>query len=165
MSTYKQRLSTHDDYFTPDYAWDDIKEFIPKNMVLWECFFGNGNSGKHLRSLGFSVIHEDIDFFLEDRGDILVSNPPFSMCKEVFIRLKKLDKPFIMICPAQKLSTSYFRALFKDAGIQLIIPKKRIQFIKYVDGKPLENYKSSCSFNCYYYCYKMNLPKDITFLE
>lgn len=158
-------MSKHDDYYTPDHAWDDIKDFIPKDKVIWECFFGNGNSGKHLKDMGFSVIHEDIDFFQEDRGDILVSNPPFSMCREVFTRLKKLDKPFIMICSAQKLTTSYTRNLFKDDSIQLIIPKRRIQFIKYAEGKPVENYKSRCSFDCYYYCYKLNLPKDITFLE
>jgi hypothetical protein len=27
---------THDDYMTPFSAWDNIKQFIPKDKVIWE---------------------------------------------------------------------------------------------------------------------------------
>ena len=62
---------------TPKSAWEHIKDYIPKK-VLWEAFYGDGDSGKYLRELGFTVIHEPIDFFTENRGDVVVSNPPFS---------------------------------------------------------------------------------------
>jgi hypothetical protein len=78
-------------------------------------------------------------------------------------RLLELDKPFIMILPSSKINTSYFRD-WKNK-LQIIIPKKRINFEKKVDGKTPENYKSSCNFDCFYYCYKMDLPKDIIWLE
>ena len=29
----------------------------------------------------------------------------------------------------------------------------------------IKNWKSDCNFECFYYCYKMNLEKDIIFLE
>ena len=87
----------HDDYMTPYSVWENIKDFIPANKVIWESFYGDGKSGEHLRKLGFEVIHEPIDFFEENHGDIIVSNPPFSKKKEVFIRLKKLNKPFLYI--------------------------------------------------------------------
>jgi len=80
-------------------------------------------------------------------------------------RLKDLDKPFILIMPSSKINTSYFRDNFMDKKIQLIIPKKRIQFIKLVDGKVPEKYKSDCNFDCFYYCYKINLENDITWLK
>jgi len=79
-------------------------------------------------------------------------------------RLLELDKPFILIMPSSKINTSYFRA-WKDKNIQIIIPPKRIHFEKKVEGKTPDNFKSSCNFDCFYYCYKMNLPSDIVWLE
>ena len=56
--------------------------------IIWEAFYGDGKSGDYLTYLGLNVIHEDIDFFESDEGDIIVSNSPFSKKKEVFTRLK-----------------------------------------------------------------------------
>ena len=151
----------HDDYMTPKSAWENIKHLIPKKQI-WECFYGDGSSGNHLRELGFDVIHENIDFFENDLGEIIVTNPPFTEVKNVLKRLLVLDKPFIMIMPSSKINTSYMRD-WKDK-IQIIIPPKRIHFEKKVDGKTPEKYKSSCNFDCFYYCYKIELPKDIVWL-
>ncbi len=151
----------HDDYMTPLSAWDNIKDYIPKDKVIWEAFYGDGKSGQHLEQLGFNVIHEEIDFFHNDRGDIIVSNPPFSKSKDILIRLKELDKPFILILPSSKINTSYIRENFKDTEypLQIIIPRRRIQFIK--NGNNMEN---KCNFDCFYYCYKIGLEKDILWL-
>ena len=164
-SLTKKTFLKHDDYMTPKYAWEDIVEHIPKGKIVWECFFGDGASGKYLTELGFDVIHEPIDFFEEDKGDIIVSNPPFSKSKAVVKRLKELDKPFIIIMPSSKINTSYFRENFKDCGLQIIIPRKRIHFLKQIDGKPVEGWKNACNFDCFYYCYKIGLKKDIVWLE
>jgi hypothetical protein len=157
----------HDDYMTPKYAWENIKDYIPKDKVIWEAFYGDGESGKYLTELGFNTIHEEIDFFENDKGDLVVSNPPFSKSKEIFTRLVELDKPFILILPSSKINTQYFRKLFsknKDK-IQIIIPRKRIHFTKLVDGKKPENWKNACNFDCFYYCWKMGLERDIIWLE
>lgn len=154
----------HDDYMTPKHAWEDIKEYIPKDKVIWEAFYGDGNSGNYLTELGFNVIHEQVDFFENDLGEIIVSNPPFSQSKEVMKRLAELDKPFIIIMPSSKINTSYFREYFMNKGLQIIIPKKRIHFTKLVDGKVPDKWKNACNFDCFYYVYKMNLLNDITWL-
>ena len=154
----------HDDYMTPKYAWENIKQYIPNDKVIWEAFYGDGTSGTYLEELGFNVIHEPIDFFKEDKGDIIVSNPSFSLSKEIMKRLLVLDKPFILIFPSSKINTQYFRE-WKDKHLQIIIPRKRIQFKKLVDGKTPDKYKSSCNFDCFYYCYKMNLENDIIWLD
>ena len=156
-------LSTHDDYMTPAYAWEDIRQYIPKDKLIWEAFYGDGTSGEILRNMGFDVIHEDVDFFKNDLGDIIVSNPPFSQSRSVIQRLNELDKPFILIMPTPKISTNYFREAFMNK-VQIIIPRKRIQFIKTIDGVPC-NQKNQCSFDCFYYCYKIGLPSDIMWLE
>ena len=148
----------HDDYMTPKYAWENIQQYIPKDKIIWEAFYGDGKSGQDLSDLGFNVIHEQIDFFDNNKGDIIVSNPPFSLAKQIMPRLKELDKPFILIMPSSKINTQYFKP-FKNK-IQIIIPSKRIQFIK--NNKQLKN---SCNFDCFYYCYKMNLERDIIWLE
>ena len=164
-SFHTKTFTNHDDYMTPKHAWEDIKQYIPKDKVLWECFYGDGQSGKHLTELGFDVIHKEVDFYENDLGDVLVSNPPFSDCKNIMKRLAKLDKPFIMIMPSSKINTSYFRENFMDKGLQIIIPRKRIQFVKLVDGKIPKDYKSKCNFDCFYYCYKIGLPNDIVWLK
>ena len=56
----------HDDYMTPKYAWEDIQQYIPKDKVIWEVFYGDGKSGSYLKDLGFNVIHEQVDFFKND---------------------------------------------------------------------------------------------------
>lgn len=145
-----------DDYMTPKAVWESIQEYLPKDKVIWEAFYGDGTSGKHLKDLGFNVIHENIDFFLENRGDLIVSNPPFSRKKEVLHRLRQLGKPFVLVLPAATLGTKMLRELFPD--IQVIIPNGRIQFVK--DGKQT----SGVWFASFLYCWKMGLPRDIIFL-
>ena len=159
---HTKTFSNHDDYMTPKYAWENIKDYIPKDKVIWEAFYGDGKSGEYLTELGFNVIHNDNDFFESNEGDIIVSNPPFSKSKDIINRLKLLDKPFIIIMPCSKIYTSYFRDNFKDSKdpIQIIIPRKRIQFLK--NGNELLN---KCNFDCFYYCYKLNLPRDIIWLD
>lgn len=156
----------HDDYMTPKYAWENIIQFIPKDKVIWEAFYGDGNSGTHLRELELTVFHEPIDFFVEEPNhwDLIVSNPPFSQTKAILDRLLVLDKPFIILLPSSKINTSYMRA-WKNKHLQIIIPRKRIHFLKKVEGIVPENWRNACNFDCFYYCYKMNLPTDIVWLE
>jgi hypothetical protein len=154
----------HDDYMTPKTAWEAINHLIPKNKVIWESFYGDGKSAEYLRELGYNVIHEKIDFFENNLGDIIVSNPPFSRAKEIIKRLTLLEKPFILIMPISKLTTTYFRDCFKDnSEFQFIIPRKRIQFNKLIDGN--EEQQNKCNFDCVYYCYKINLEHSITWLD
>tara|TARA_R100000655_G_scaffold25868_1_gene53364 strand:+ start:1335 stop:1844 length:510 start_codon:yes stop_codon:yes gene_type:complete len=157
----------HDDYCTPKYVWENISEIIPKDMKIWECFYCDGLSGTYLREIGCNdVIHEPIDFFENNIGDILISNPPFSKKKEVYTRLKELDKPFIMISPSSMINTQYIRELFSNSEypLQIIIPRKRINFTKKINGVIPENWGERCNFDCFYYCYKMNLENDINWL-
>ena len=167
-SFHTKTFQKHDDYMTPKYAWENINEYIPKDKVIWEAFYGDGVSAEYLRELGCKeVIHQDIDFFENDLGEVIISNPPFSLAKKIMPRLKELDKPFILIMPCSKLCTQYVRENFKDIDnpLQIIIPIKRIQFQKLVNGKLPEKQENKCNFDCFYYCYKMNLARDIIWLE
>tara|TARA_R110000744_G_scaffold377054_1_gene491765 strand:+ start:365 stop:850 length:486 start_codon:yes stop_codon:yes gene_type:complete len=152
----------HDDYMTPKSAWEAIDEFIPKDKVIWEAFKGDGKSGEYLTELGCEVIHNDNDFFQSNEGEVIITNPAFSIVKDIIPRLVELDKPFILLMPVSKIATQYFKPFMNK--IQIIIPDKRIEFVKLVDGKEVKS-KSRCAFDCFYYCYKMNLDRDIIWLE
>lgn len=146
----------HDDYMTPKSAWESIAHLIPNNNTIWEPFYGDGKSGDYLRELGFNVIHEpNVDFFEHNKGDIIITNPPFSKAEIVLKRLVLLDKPFIIILPVSKLTTGYFKRIFesKHTHLNFLIPKKRIQFLKMVNGETTSTNK--CNFDCLYYCYKI----------
>ena len=58
------------------------------------------------------------------------------------------------------INTVYIRNLFKNDKLQIVIPRRRIQFIK--DGLESQN---RCNFDCFYYVYKLNLEKDIIWLD
>ena len=110
--------------------------------------------------MGFDIIHEDVDFFSNTFDyDIVVDNPPFSKFKEICVKLKEDDKPFILVCPSRTIQLKHFIEKFKD-DIQIITPSKRPTFTH------LTNPKSGYTppFGVQYYCYKMNLPKDLIFI-
>jgi len=36
---HTKTFTKHDDYMTPKSAWEAIKQYIPKNKVIWEPFY------------------------------------------------------------------------------------------------------------------------------
>ncbi len=158
--SFTEQLKT-DNYRTLKENWELIKEYIPKDKKIWEPFYCDGSSGQDLRDMGFDVHHEDEDFFENDHGDIVVSNPPFSKKREVLKRLKALNKPFILILPSMMMGYKYFQDDFAG-DIQIIIPAKRISF-KHLDQE--DDKKYSPPFGSFYYCWRMNLPNDLVWLR
>ena len=156
LLTSKKALK-NDEYETPLSAWTSIDAYLPKDKVIWEPFYATGASGEHLRSLGCTVIHQQEDFFEVNRGEVIVSNPPFSIKKQVLTRLKSLGKPFILLLPATVLGTKMLSTLFPD--IQVIVPNGRISWVK--NGEQT----NAVWFASFFYCWKMNLPKDLLFLS
>ena len=151
-----------DNYITNKYDWERIKDYIPTDKIIWSPFYCDGKQKEYFKELGYDIIHEDKDFFsYTPEYDLLIDNPPFSKKNEILNKLNDLDKPFILICPSMLLSYKYFQTNFKDKNIQLIIPYKRMNF-KHLNSNK-KNYNPP--FASFYYCYKMNLPKDIIFLE
>ena len=193
MATFNHKdFINYDDYMTPRHVWEDIKDILNRHLEftfgsrlyrIWEPFYGDGTSGKNLESIAdplapYHVLHDPVDFFKVPTSDeynklgigfkdsnqpTIVSNPPFSIKKKVFQRLKEHGLPFIIVCPVSTMNTQYFRKLFKNE-IKIIVPKKRIQFIKIdKEGNPIKT--SGCNFDCYYYCWKIKgLKNDITWL-
>ena len=150
-----------DNYITDKNGWEIIKNFIPKDKVIWSPFYCDGSQKKYFKEMGFDIIHEDKDFFeYTPEYDILIDNPPFSKMKDICIRLKELDKPFIIMAFSRILLLKWFQRLFKD-DLQVIIPFKRPTFRHLTNGKT----GYTPPFSIQYYCYKMNLDKDLIFID
>ena len=148
-----------DNYATDKKGWEIIKEFIPNDKVIWAPFYCDGKQKEYFKEMGFDILHEDEDFFENNKGDIIIDNLPFSKWKEVFKRLKEIDKPFIMISFPKLMLLKGFTNIFKN-DLQVIIPTERPTFTH------LKNPKKGYTppFGVWYYCYKMNLKKDLLFI-
>jgi len=149
------------EYYTPEWVWDCIAPYIPKDKIIWECFRSNNEgstkSADYLRKLGFNVVNPLVDFFDNNLGDIVISNPPFNRKKEVLLRLIELDKPFLLILPNIILNTLYFIELAKkNPNIQIGILPRRIDFIKQ------DKSKSTSTFHTLVIGYKI-LPDRLIF--
>lgn len=157
------QLHNDDEYNTPRELWENIKEYLPrKDKIVWEAFYGNGNSGTILSDIGCTVLQSNVDFFddnttIIEKTDVIVSNIPFSKKRQILKRLKEIDKPFIIIMPASTMFTDYLKETFNDE-LQIIIPRKRMHFEK--NGVVMKR----TSFDSCYFCYKMNLKRDIIWL-
>lgn len=148
-----------DNYTTNKNGWEIIKDYIPHDKKIWSPFYCDGKQKEYFAEMGFDIIHEDEDFFLHNKGDIVIDNPPFSKIKKICLRLKELEKPFILLCPHHTFQYKYFQRPFKN-HLQIIIPDKRAKFTHLTNNKK----GSNLPFDCYYFCYKMNLDKDLNFI-
>lgn len=150
-----------DNYATDKVGWEIIKDYIPKDKTLWCPFYCDGKQKEYLNELGFNdVIHKDEDFFSNFYENVVViDNPPFSKFKIICERLKELEQPFILIGFSKIILMKWFQYLFRS-HLQIIIPFKRPTFTH------LTNPKSGYTppYGTQYYCYKMNLPKDLIFI-
>jgi hypothetical protein len=150
-----------DNYTTDKKGWEIIKQYIPKDKIIWAPFYCDGKQKEYFKEMGFNIIHEDKDFFsYTPEFDIIIDNPPFSKMKEICIRLKELDKPFILIAFSKVFLFKWFQRLFKD-NLQVIVPFTRPTFTHLTNAK--KGYTPP--FGIQYYCYKMKLEKDLIFLN
>ena len=180
MANFKDspKFEVHNDYYTPEYAWTNIKHILEpykKDYLLWEaCMLGSdkSQSPEYLRKMGFNV-RSDTKInclntsFLTDKY-LIITNPPFETAikKKILAKFVELDRPFIIILNSTNIYSNYFRDIFKgnEEHLQFIIPKGKIHFNKLLDDGSLV-YKKNTSFYCIYVAYKMNIPQADLFLH
>ena len=148
-----------DNYITNKEDWLRIKEYIPIDKKIWSPFYCDGKQKEYFKEMGYDIIHEDEDFFTNNKGDIIIDNPPYSKWFDICFRLKELEKPFILIAPPRAFTTKKFQNLFKD-HLQIIIPNKRLTFTKLNQ----ESVGYTPPFGTWFFCYKINLEKDLNFI-
>lgn len=156
------RLTSKDEWSTPLPIWREIAAFLPPKLV-WQPFYYDGTCANHLRSLGWSVVHEDVDFFTTKppRDALVVDNPPFSKKRQVLQRLvSDLDQPFLLIVPVSTITTQYFRKLVQTVeggskAFHFLFPKSRMKF---------DDTKNQPPFACIWLAYKCPWLGDEQFI-
>lgn len=123
--------SIHGDEY---YTLQKTADCIVRNMIriphlkVW-CPFNDKESvwGGALRNNGYEVVCTDTDFFQTEppeKCNAIVSNPPFSLKKEILERTKDLQLPFVYILPFTWLNDS----IPLEYGHQLMFFRKRMHF-------------------------------------
>ena len=100
----------------------------------------------------------NIDMTLKD-CDCIVTNPPYSKKEEFLKRCFEIGKPFALLLPLTALEGRKRGELYRKYGIELIIPNKRFNF-ETQSGKG-----SGAWFQTAWFCWKLNLPKELNFVE
>lgn len=128
---------------------------------------GGGRLAEHFIKHGFEIIGNrsidflrDIDFeaHLGQSFDVIITNPPYSIKDKFLEKAFKIGKPFAFLLPTTALGEQKRGRLFRQYGIQLIVPDKRINF-------EIPSGKKSAWFHSSWFCYKLNLPRDLIFCE
>ena len=168
MKMDKVAGSGNDEFYTPKYAIIPILKYMKANSIVW-CPFDTDDSlfKKVFEKAGHTVINTHLengqDFFKMDTPegiDYIISNPPYSLKKEVFESLFLRNIPFAMLVGVVGLFESKKRFdLFKNNKFETMYFDKRISYFKdYHDVKPELN----PPFSSIYLCSAM-LPKQIVF--
>ena len=157
-----------DDFQTPAYAIDWLMPFISQSaQCIWEPACGRGNLVNAFRDKGFRVRGSDIltgeDFlshFEECPSNcVIVTNPPFSGSNkyDFLSRCYSYGNPFALLMPFGALEGIKRQALYREHGIQMLVPPKRIVF-ETPSGKKSSPWQAHAWF-----CWKLNLPSDLYF--
>lgn len=143
-----------DELYTPDEAFDLLKSYIGKDKIIFECAVGSGKLKQKMEKEGYKVVCSN-DFFNEyPKYDILITNPPFSLKDKFLEEAYRRGLPFGILLPITALEGIKRQAMFKTNGIQLLFPKKRIDF----------NGKGAPWFYVAWFCWKLNLPNTLNFV-
>jgi hypothetical protein len=172
MSHYSKSTKKNDDYETPYRVLDMIlDELDPQKVIIWEPFKGSGYSTEYMKSKGFFVTNGEFeDFFkhekppilgLEDMTLVVVTNPPYSIKKEILQKFKDLgiDKIALLV-PIGTVFCNYFTKLFPQDNFQIIFHTGRVKFL---DPATHQKVKGSCSFDVAWVCNGLNLKKNIQY--
>ncbi len=134
-------------YYTPKPAVEEIISVLPKDITIWECAVGEGHISKVLVEHGYKVITSDIttgqDFLTFEQPehyDMIITNPPFKLKNKFLMRCYELNKPFLLLGPITFLESQKRLRKYKEKGITLFLPSKKIDYIK-TSGEP-----SKCPF-------------------
>jgi len=139
-----------DNYETPKDAWECIVKYFPKNTLIYDPFYFNGNPIKHLKELGYeNVYHKDEDAFKNKppENSTLISNPPYSIKSKILDYYDVVNNKVALIMPLETLERKYM--LKYRNNFQILIPPKRYAF----------NGKKSAPFKACWFCW--NLQKEL----
>ena len=157
-SIYRNNKEKSDEYYTPHYAIYPLLQYLPKDKVIWECTDTSGSISSYLREKGYNVVSTADNFFSYDKpqGDIIVTNPPYSLKTEFLEHSYKLNVPFALLLPLTSLEGLKRQELYRKHDISLILFNKRVQF---------RSDRSGAWFATAWFIHGISLPSQLNFYE
>lgn len=169
MSQMPPKSAVSSDMFkTPPSAVRYASQFIPKSWKIWACADPQDSQiVQTLKKDGYEVegtdVLEGFDFLSTlmpiPECDCIFTNPPYSLKDQWLERCYELGKPFALLLPLTALGEQARVKMFRENGIQLIIPPERINY-----GTPSGGGAGSWFFSAWF-CKGLHLPDQITFVE
>ena len=163
MNAFHKYTKT-DDYTTPIEYLKIIDKYIPKDKLVVDPFWYNGDVQYFWEEqLGRDIWHKPYDFFETEFSDkcVFVSNPPYSKIMKILVSLFERGNAFALLLPIQKVAQLKVQKILKphQEHLQMIISPVYTGFIK--DGE-----QTRCPSQYFgWFCYKFNLPRDLMWVE
>lgn len=157
------KYNKNDNWETPIEYLKQIEPYIPKDLKINDPFYMNGNVKQTWNKIGRDITHEDKDFFTiekNDKKEIYVTNPPYSILNKVLEKLFVLDKPFVLLIPITKIALVKTQRILKGKDHLQLIPSPI--YIGFINPKG-ERTRCPSQYFCYL-CYKLFLKKDLLYL-
>lgn len=110
------------------------------------------------------LLHDNFfDYSVSDlkgmKIDYIISNPPFSIKDDILEKLYQLETPFAMLLPTYVLGGVHRYQLFKQHGVQLLTPNRRINYLDENSQQTKGN-----AFHSSFFCWNL-LPEPLLFCE
>ena len=158
VDIYANNKEKSDEYYTPHYAIYPLLQYLPKDKVIWACTDTSGSISSFLKEKGYKVVSTEDNFLLynKPKGDIIVTNPPYSLKTEFLEHAYELGIAFAFILPITALEGGRRQKLYRKYSINLILFNKRIQF---------RSDRSGAWFATAWFIHGLNMPSQINFFE
>lgn len=129
------RTKSSDEFQTPEIAIHCLLPYLKSDWYIWECAWRDGSLARHLTNFGFKVVGgKHLDFLktkyaIMPEPTVIVTNPPYSLKDEFIRHCYEIGLPFALLLPLSALGGKRRNYLYREFGINLIIPNKRINFV------------------------------------
>ncbi len=164
MRLDKRHIIKEDDYQTSYKSMLPVLPYIKKEWRIWECASGDGFMIDHLKKHEFNIYGTDIKGGFDFLGhgytidfDFIITNPPYSLKAEFIKRAYEIGKPWAFLMPLTTLETESRQSLFRKYGVEIILPNKRMNFMR------KNGIKGHCFFATAWFTYGLNIGRDLTF--
>lgn len=153
---------------TPPYAVDLLIPYLKPDWRIWEPCAGEGLLARRLMQNGWlgwaTDLQTGVDFLTDDLEfdyDAIVTNVPFSLKFKMLKRCYDLGKPFALLMPSDTLfAGAYAQPLFEQHGIEILIPKRRINF-----KMPEKAWAGSAQMSTAWFTHGLEIGRMITFAD
>ena len=147
-----------------------ILNYVRRDLTIYECCWGRGDMGEAFKADGRGVFGEvGLDFFSAEgqmalsNADVIITNPPFRTRRHFIRPVIDSGKPFAFLLRVEHLGGVTASHLYEGIDLELLIPRRRIQFIT---PKMRQGLKvGGIAFHCCWFTRGLGIGKVIAYID